>query len=104
MNRASTSLTSEMEPPSSPLPQPDRLRRDDPGGGHAGHLQARTLHLRRVGIRWSSLLAASQTPHVLPKLLRAIRRASQDIFAASNSTSQTPPVLHREWLPRRTHN
>ena len=60
--------------PVLPLPQPDRLRGDDPGGGHAGHLQARTLHLRRVGIRWSSLLATSRTPHVLPKVMNQKHR------------------------------
>ena len=50
------------------LPQSDRLRRDDPRGGHAGNLQARTLHLRRMGVWWPSLLAASRTPHVLPQV------------------------------------
>ena len=50
------------------LPQPDSLRRDDPRGGHAGHLQAWTVHLRRVGIRWPSLMASSPAPHVLPKV------------------------------------
>ena len=79
------------------------------------YLQARAVHLWRVGVWWSALLASSRTPHVLQKVgcdssncsssivlqkilfqfIRAVRGESPDHFATSGRSSQTPPILHR---------